>query len=381
LPDAVPAKEENESIRSYDERSAKSDNLFGTVGTAVSSETDMSDDGFLLLFFSNAEWVQVPAHVQGKEMELRVLKRFLPEMVSLDGLATLNRDARLDGLTWWKPSAAAVLALARGMFRILTTNYNGFPSLLRYGYVFMDHEHFLEVISGAWEMISKDVQRVIPRATLPNSAAELFEALMAFQPTLWPLFPGPIVRRAGASIWIDLIACTAVLAGSLEFPIVDGDVGNARADHFEGTTQQTINATPWAPGAELAAMIAREIKKQDGTKLTDLDALGENGSRLLLVSCKSMVYSGRYDSGDYVTVRNIRTTAEEAVRFWADVAAYLKEHPKGPNYDFAKYGDIIPVVCTPRVVYVADPFSLRFVLPGLNAVCSLHELRTWLMEN
>ena len=31
-----------------------------------------------------------------------------------------------------------------------------------------------------------------------------------------------------------------------------------------------------------------------------------------------MIYSGRYDSGDYVTVRNIRTTAEEAARyFWA----------------------------------------------------------------
>ena len=173
-----------------------------------------------------------------------------------------------------------------GYVRILAGNYNGFASLLLYGYVFIDQEYFLEVISGAWEMISKNVQRVIPRAALPNSAAELFEALVAFQPTLWPLSPGPIVRRAGTSVWIDLIACTAVLAGSLEFPIVDGDVGNARADHFEGTTQQTINATPWAPGPELAPMIAREIKQQDGTKLTDLDALGENGFRLLLVSCK-----------------------------------------------------------------------------------------------
>jgi hypothetical protein len=128
-------------------------------------------------------------------------------------------------------------------------------------------------------------------------------------------------------------------------------------------------------------MIGREVTKQDGTKLTDLDALAERESQLLLVSCKSMVYSGRYDSGEYVTVRNIRTTAEEAVRYWAEVTAYLKKHPKGPNYYFLKYRDIVPIVCTPGVVYVADSFSLRFVLPGLNAVCSLHELRTWLMKN
>jgi hypothetical protein len=381
LPAAAPTKDQDESIRRYDERFAKSAALFGTVGTAVSSEADMSDNGFLVAFFSDAEWVQVPVHVQGKNMELKVLMRFLPAMISLEGLAKLNEDARLDGLTWWNPSATAVLALSRGMFRIVVSQYNGFVSLLRYGYVFTDEGHFLEVIGGGWKMICEDVLRVIPGATLPNSPAELFDALVAFRPTLWPLSPGPIVRRAGASVWIDLIACTAVLERSFEFPIVDGDVGNARADHFEGTTQQTINATPWAPGPELAQMIGRDIKKADGTKLTDLDALGEKGLRLLLVSCKSMVYSVRYDSGDYLTVRNIRTTAEAAVKWWAEVADHLKEHPKGPNYDFSKYQDIIPVVCTPEVVYVANPYSLKFVAPGLNAVCSLNELRTWLMKN
>jgi hypothetical protein len=313
-------------------------------------------------------------------MQLRVLKKFLPEIVSLDGLSKLNEDARLRGLTWWKPSATAALALSRGMYRIVASNYNGFASLLRYGYVFINHEYFLEIIAGAWEMICEDVLRVIPGATLPSSAADLFDALLAFQPTLWPLFPGPIVRRAGASVWIDVIACTAVLERSLEFPIIDGDAGNARADHFEGTTQQTINATPWAPGLEIAQMIGKNIKKADGTILTNLDALGENGLRLLLVSCKSMVYSGRYDSGHYVAVRNIRTTAEEAVKWWSQVADYLEQNPIGPNYDFSKYQDIIPVVCTPQVVYVSSPDTLRSVETGLRSVCSLSELRTWLMK-
>jgi hypothetical protein len=381
LPAPVPTKDQDECIRLYDERFDKSLTLFGTVGTAISSETDMSDNGFLVSFFSNAEWVQIPVHVQGENMEVKVLKRFLPEMISLDGLAKLNEDARLDGLAWWRPSATAVLALSRGMFRILASSGNSFVSLLRYGYVFINEEYFLEVFSNGWNVIFEDVLRVVPGAIIPDSPAALFDALVALQPTLWPLSPGPVVRRAGSAVWIDVIACTAILERSLEFPIVDGGVGNARADHFEGTTQQTINATSWAPGPELAQMISREIKKADGTKLTDLDALGEKGQRLILVSCKSMVYSGSYDSGNYVTVRNIRTIAEEAVRYWAEVAAYVKKHPKGPNYDFSKYEDIIPVVCTPQVVYVADPYSLRFVEPGLNAVCSLNELRTWLMNN
>lgn len=381
LPAPAPTKDQDECIKLYDDRFAKSLTLFGTVGTAISTETDMSDNGFLVSFYSNAEWVQVPVHVQGEDIEVKVLKRFLPEMISLDGLAKLNEDARLDGLAWWSPSATAVLALSRGMFRILASSGNSFVSLLRYGYVFITEEYFLEIFRDGWNAIFKDVLRVVPGATIPNSPAALFDSLVAFQPTLWPLSPRPIVRRAGSAVWIDVIACTAILERSLEFPIVDGGVGNARADHFEGTTQQTINATSWAPGPALAQMISREIKKADETKLTDLDALGEKGQRLILVSCKSMVYSGSYDSGNYVTVRNMRTTAEEAVQYWAEVVAYVKKHPKGPNYDFSKYEDIIPVVCTPQVVYVADPYSLRFVEPGLRAVCSLNELRTWLTKN
>lgn len=379
-PDSVPTNDQNESIRQFDERTAESKSIFGTVGTVVSSETDISDENFLVAFFSDAEWIAVPVHLQGDDVEAKVLKRFLPQMLSLDGLAKLNVDSRLAGLTWWKPSAALVLALSRAMFWIIATSANGFASLLRYGYVFVDEDHFLESFHIGWEAIWKDVLRVIPGATIPTSPSQLLDDLTEVRPTLWPLVPGAVVRRAGSAVWIDVVACTAVLVRSLEYPIVDGDIGNARADHFEGTTQQTINATPWAPGTELAPMIAKEIKKADKTKLTDLDALGERGGRLLLVSCKSMVYSGRYDSGDYVTVRNIRTTVEEAVRFWAEVADYLKKNPKGPNYDFSKYEEIIPVVCTPHVVYVEDSFSLRFVQPGLNAECSLDELRTWLMS-
>ena len=380
LPAPAPTKDQEGSIRLYDERFAESASLFGPAGTAVSSEAEMSADGFLVAYFSNAEWVQVPAHVQGNDVEIKVLKRFLPEMISLDGLAKLNDDARLDGLTWWKPSAAMVLAISRGIFGILATSANGFVSLLRYGYLFIDEERFLEVFRNDWNVICSDVRRVIPGAAIPDSPETLFDSLTALRPTLWPLSPGPVVRRAGTAVWIDVIACTAVLERSLEFPVVDGDVGNARADHFEGTTQLTINSTPWAPSGEIASVIAREIKKADGTKLTDLDALGERGERLLLVSCKSMVYSSRYDSGDYVAVRNVRTNAEQAVSYWADVAAYLRQHSKGPNYDFSKYKEFIPVVCTPQIIYVSDAEALRFVQPGLHAVCSLNELRIWLTK-
>lgn len=277
--------------------------------------------------------------------------------------------------------AGAVLALSRSLFRVIDSNYNSFASLLRYGYLFIDQESFLGAIAQDWEAVCQDVLRGIPGARLPNLPTDLLDVLTTYQPTLWPLSHGPIIRRAGSSVWIDLIACTAVLESSLEFPIIDGDAGNARADHFEVTTRQMIDTTPWAPGPEVVQMIGKGIKREDGTILTDLDALGTNGLRLLLVSCKSMVYSGRYDSGDYLSVRNIRTTAEEGVRCWAEVAAYIRKHPKGLNYDFSQYTEIVPVVCTPTVVYVAAPDALGFVEPGLRAVCSLNELRTWLTTN
>src|SRR5689334_784550 len=328
LPSATPTKEEDNSIRKYDERAADWGSPFARVGTAITAKTEMSDGGFWIVYFSNPDWVMVPVHVNGKETKVKILKRFLPESVSLDGLSALNNDARLSGLSWWAPLAATALALSRGMFRIVTSNYNGFASLLRYGYVFMDLELFMEVMAEGWNLIVADVLRVIPNATLPQSPAELFANLIAVQPNLWPLSLGPIVRQAGDLVWIDLVACTAALDRSLEFPAITGAAGNARASHFEATTQQTINTTAWAPSPELAKKIGARIKKPDGQDLTDIDAIGEHGKTLLLVSCKSTIYSDRYDSGDYDSVRNIRTTIENAVEWWASIAEYLKENPK-----------------------------------------------------
>lgn len=379
IPDAAPTEEEKKNIRQYDARVASATSFLTTSGTVISSPSALSESAFLMVHFSNVEWVKVPARAEGKDIEANVLKRFMPETESLAQLERLNQDARLSGLAWWGTHSARLLALARGAFVLMGGQANGLASALRFGYQFVSEESYVNALGSIWAELTEDVRQIIPGAILPISAEEHLAELCAIQPTLWPLSPGPVIRRAGDALWVDLVASTAILQASLEFPRGDGDAANARADHFEDTTQEVINNTPWVPSPELAKVRRLTVKRSDGRELTDLDAVGEKDDCLLLVSCKSVIYSRAYDIGEFNVVRNMRTMLEEAAKYWNGVVDYLRTNPKGSNYDFSKYKLIIPVVCTPHVAYLTDPFALRFVAPKLRAACSLDELKTWLV--
>ena len=115
-----------------------------------------------------------------------------------------------------------------------------------------------------------------------------------------------------------------------------------------------------------------------GRDLTDVDALGVNGNTILLVSCKSIVYSPEYDAGEFRIVRNVATVVNDAVKYWHDIMRLLRENGRGDNFDFTTFDNILGVVCTPFVVFTSDESALREITDGLRAAVSLDELNRWL---
>lgn len=115
--------------------------------------------------------------------------------------------------------------------------------------------------------------------------------------------------------------------------------------------------------------------------LTDIDAIGVKERKLLIVSCKSIIYDRDYDQGVFRIVKNTQATIDEAVVSWEEVVAELRRQPTGDNFDFSRFDEIIGVVCTPFAAYSSEDRTLAFVKANLRVSSSMLELRDWLVGN
>jgi len=221
------------------------------------------------------------------------------------------------------------------------------------------------------------VRSVIGNVDLPSNADDFLSVLEGTSGSAWPLIAGSSIRREGKILCIDLYTATIQLNDLLEFPRISGNPANVRADHFELTVQGVIDSSQWCPSNELRKLRGLKIR-HGGRVITDLDGIGAHGDTLLIVSCKSLIYSAEYDIGGYAAVRNAATTIENAVVHWNGIETFFEANLKGDNYDFSGYRQLIAVVCTPDPVFVPFGPATQPVAPGLLAASSLFELSTWL---
>jgi hypothetical protein len=195
-----------------------------------------------------------------------------------------------------------------------------------------------------------------------------------------PLLPGVIL---GDKKWIivDHANVQNRLEKMLQFPTLGGITGNQRGFHFEEAIQSYIDASSWMPSDELRAMrqvhlIRRGDSRQD--MITDIDAVGESGDTLLIISCKAIIFSVGQDIGEYYALKNARLRLDEAVLKWQVVKAELLESPIGQNYNFSRYSKIIAIVCTPNVVYTESELSLSYEISNLRKAATAPEFIDWL---
>jgi len=197
--------------------------------------------------------------------------------------------------------------------------------------------------------------------------------------TAWPLVPGPVLRIDGDAVVLDLYSATMRLNALISETAQRGAAANARATLFELRVQSVIDNSTWRPETPLRSLRGRPLRRA-GKALTDVDALGVRGTSLLLVSCKSTLYSPEYDAGDHAVVRNRADLLSRAIAEWDQKVASFRSHPIGDNFDFSPFKDVWGVVCTPMPVFApAEP--LTSMAPSmLGAGCSYHELEAWLAQ-
>lgn len=195
----------------------------------------------------------------------------------------------------------------------------------------------------------------------------------------WPLVPGPVLRIDGEAAVLDLYFATMRLNALISETAQRGAIANSRATQFELRIQSAIDQSPWRPEVHFRSLRGRPLRRA-GKTLTDIDALGVQGKSLLLVSCKSTLYSPEYDAGDYAVVRNRADLLSRSITEWNQKVESFRSDPVGDNFDFSSFERILGVVCTPMPVFALVEPPSSMAPATLPAGCSFHELEDWLAD-
>lgn len=382
LPIASPNDDEKEAIRLYDERlTLGSISPLNRTGTILNmSEVEQIKDVAQILTACRRQTTVVETGYFDKATgdPLKTVANFWAEFTDLDDLSRFAKSFK-DEL-WWNDEAGHLILLLRCAAMALALQPPRWIPLVFAGYLFIPARDLLEIIEPTFHQASAFVKATLPGYNAPKNLEELFQTMSKWKPFAWPIVAPKPLHQIQNAFLIDIYAATNRLNSALEFPrTLSGTAGQIRGMHFEGPTQQIIDDSPWAPAPNLKSFRGRQLNLK-GKAITDIDAIGILDKTLLCVSCKSIVYDGSYDAGDFRVVMGAARQLEDKRAEWSAISKILKENPVGDNYDFSSFDEMIFVVCTPNPMYIPIGPCSEFVAKGLRAVVSFTELDNWLHE-
>jgi hypothetical protein len=356
------------AARLYDARAAWDRPTRG--GTILFDDERVGDESLLMVHYRAPRWMEVP---WPDDTRVEVRSPFAPSSESVSRLLTLTA-AMPD--QFWAQDAYLLLMLARISLVYVHRHRAGYASAVQRGYLIARPEFFEEIANEALAANDRFLLS-FPAESIPKTGADLLRAAEAMTGTSWPLIPGPVMRRAGPAVCLDLVAMSQRLEAVLEYPAeLDSERAAPRARHFEDVVQEVIDRSTWQPSRALAA-IRRRTLTRGGQPITDIDAIGERDGVLLLVSCKSKVYTREHDRGDHRAIRNTASDVERDVGDWKRKVARLRAS-RGDNFDLAAYTSDIAFVCVPHVPYAPEGEATVEVTSGLRACASFGEFVRWL---
>lgn len=376
------------AMRSYDERHDRSHEFMGAGLGLVSVDPNFEQlvkDGAAgepIAFLSMACTPSFPAPVTypdgaGGLVMATVQVRHLMKELSLARI--LNPVGVGESPPEYLPGIAALTQLLMLVPAISAHVPWALSSICQQGYVFVGEQRLREIVDRHLPEIVEQLTPRTPDFAWPTDFDQWHEALAAVHASVWPLSSGDVVRRFRDNLLIDTTGASQALLHRIELgrsPLL----GNLRAREFELQCQDLIDGTTWSPPPDLRALRGRTLRA-GGRALTDIDAIGVKHCSLLIVSCKSVIYDRDYDQGDFRVIRNTQTTVDQAVTEWEAIVAELRRQPRGDNFDFSEFDEIVAVVCTPFVVYSNDERTLAFAAPNLRTSSSMLELRDWLAKD
>lgn len=390
LPHFIESGPDEAAIELYDRRVAegKATLGIGRAGTLFGNSSfeniKSNSEDSIMAVFRIKETIPTPTFLQtqeGLKTEIEVLARFHPTFINLSGLRRLNNMLRDNPTSVWSRQVVGIICLLRlGIYQIVYGT-SALAKVLEYGYIVTDPPSFQDIFKQGHDWIVSFVGKVFPSTELPEDVDSLIEMIEQTPGSMWPLKPHGIFRYDRGFLCVDLYGASMLLNAAMEYPRHEGgEVANIRSLHFEETVQEIISISPWKPPSEILQYKRRKLRAS-GQGITDIDAIGKYNKSLLLVSCKSLVYSSEYDKGYYSVIRNSAQTITNAVLDWKQKIEFLERNKEGDNYDFTSFDHFIGVVCSPYPVYVPIGPATDLVSPGLKACCSAGELSDWLSTN
>jgi hypothetical protein len=237
----------------------------------------------------------------------------------------------------------------------------------------------LEETRLAIELLSaKRFGGVLPTSVSLGTAEEVLGRLAAPEISVWPASLGPAIRVDGDLVFEDLYAATARLETALARPRLSQSQDKAWATAFELSIQDAIDDSEWRPRPELRALQGRKVKDSQGAVITDIDAIGENAGRLLLVSCKCRPFSDAINRGKHQAVRETARLVDKWVSEWADRLSRIRGLPMIGTTDLSQFADITGPVVTPAPIWSGTVSTRTEIAPGLHAAMGAPEFGRWI---
>jgi hypothetical protein len=378
----------DEAIRVYDERHdvSREPSLAGLGLANVANDTKVLSHFLynaireLFLVFP-CSGIAVPVAGPTPQGEIRpiwVNAKYALQSISAEALLNPFDFRNADALSFL--IAAEPLILLLMMFPAFAARIPwALSSTLQTGYFMCSDEVLVSLVQAYLPELHTHLTKLNPSVPWSTSYQKWRVRIDALVPEIWPLRAGGVFRSFGQGTLVDISAASSALIGRLVSDRRASDLANDRAATFELQVQALIDLSPWKPPRDVAAVRGKTLRAA-GQAITDVDAIGVSGDRLLLVSCKSLIYEGDYDRGTHRVVRNAEQTLNDALKFWRTFIERLRREPVGENFDFSGFQTVIGVVCTPFVVYSSNPETWKIIEEGLRACVSAQELVKWLQK-
>lgn len=304
---------------------------------------------------------------------------YLPSQVPLNHISNLYKLTANGNQQWLSREVFSLLLLAGLLLPISASAPEHSVNIAMYGYSVHERSDFIMDYWSVFDKVVLMLKDLFPGADLPPTPTHLLNDLERLQTSTHPLLPG-VIRGNEHWVVIDHTNVKDRLGQMLRFPSLGGEIGVKRGIHFEDAIQSYIDASRWKPSDALRAMRQVHLERRGKDKniqITDIDAIGESGDTLLIVSCKAVIFSVGQDIGEYHALRNARLRLDEAVLKWQAVKAELQDSPIGHNYDFSRYARIVAIVCTPNAVYTESDLSLAYEVGKLRKSATAPEFIDW----
>lgn len=209
----------------------------------------------------------------------------------------------------------------------------------------------------------------------PEISLESFMYLNEITTRSLPHVHGDMIRVGENDSVVDYVAISAKMAHIMRVARLGGGaLGKARGDNFESQVRDVINASRWKPPPEFQGMTGKKHRFPSGFEM-ELDAIGVDGNKILLVEAKSYIRTAEYDLGIGFEISgragNLDEDARKQVR---RVGEAVKGEKTTAGLQIPEGFDVIGLVCVPDALFANPGVATEFVGLNLRRVCTLAEL-------